>query len=233
MGWRVASSLNQLLAEINNSAPKRNKAGDGSIGDAAHSSRTSDHNPCDCHEVVCARDFTHDPAGGFDSYAFADWLRTRCDADKESRVKYIISNRRIASPKLDWEWRVYTGTNPHNKHVHVSVAHGPEEFDDKTVWGWSTTTAPPKGGVFVVPNAYRQEVRQGTKGKMSKMCQQQINLIAGQGVVEDGDFGPQSVAALKNVQTVLKVPADGVCGPQTWQAFENGIKVQAESGDWD
>ena len=68
---------------------------------------------------------------------------------------------------------------------------------------------------------------------MAKMCQQQINLIAGQGVVEDGNFGPQSVEALKRVQSVLGVTSDGICGNGTWQAFENGIKVQAEAGDWD
>jgi Putative peptidoglycan binding domain len=90
---------------------------------------------------------------------------------------------------------------------------------------------PPTGGVFTV-NGYRMEVKQGSTGKMAKMCQQQINLIAGQGVAEDGNFGPQSVGALKNVQAVLRVPADGICGPKTWQAFEDGIKVQAEAGDW-
>ena len=50
MSWYVAHSLDQLLAEINASAPGRNKASDGSIGDANHSNSTSDHNPCDCHE---------------------------------------------------------------------------------------------------------------------------------------------------------------------------------------
>jgi len=89
----------------------------------------------------------------------------------------------------------------------------------------------PVSGVFEV-QGYRKTVQQGSSGKMAKMCQQQINLIAGQGVAEDGQFGPQSVAALKNVQTVLGVAADGQCGPQTWQAMENGIRVQAESGDW-
>lgn len=91
---------------------------------------------------------------------------------------------------------------------------------------------PPSTGVFRV-DGYRKTVQQGSQGKMAKMCQQQINLIAGQGVVEDGDFGPQSVAALKNVQTVLGCGADGQCGAKTWQAFENAIKVQADSGDWD
>ena len=66
MAWYVARSLDQLLAEINASAPNRNKASDGSIGDADHSSRESDHNPCDDHDCVCARDFTHDPGHGFE-----------------------------------------------------------------------------------------------------------------------------------------------------------------------
>lgn len=80
---------------------------------------------------------------------------------------------------------------------------------------------------------YRKEVKQGSTGKMSKMCQQQINLISGQGVVEDGQFGSQSVGALRNVQVILGVTADGICGQKTWQAMEEGIKLQAEAGDWD
>jgi hypothetical protein len=91
---------------------------------------------------------------------------------------------------------------------------------------------PPVSGVFTV-TGYRQEVRQGSQGKMAKMCQQQINLLSGQGIAEDGNFGNQSVGALKNVQAVLGVGADGVCGAKTWQAFENGIKTQADAGDWD
>ena len=91
---------------------------------------------------------------------------------------------------------------------------------------------PPTSGVFTV-QGYRFEIVQGTTGKMAKMCQQQINLIAGQGLVEDGNFGSQSVTGLKNVQTVLGIPVDGRCGPQTWQALEDAIKQQAEAGDWD
>ena len=37
VSWYVARSLDQLLAEINASAPHRSKASDGSIGDASHS----------------------------------------------------------------------------------------------------------------------------------------------------------------------------------------------------
>lgn len=142
MSWYVAACLDQLLEEINASAPGRSKASDGSIGDAAHSSRESDHNPCDCHDAVCARDFTHDPAHGFDSYEFADWLRERCDCGDEHRVKYIISNSRIASTTEDWAWRPYTGSNPHSHHVHVSVDHPSSSFDDASSWCWGTEPAP-------------------------------------------------------------------------------------------
>ena len=113
MSWYVAHSLDQLLAEINASAPGRNKASDGSIGDANHSNSTSDHNPCDCHDAVCARDFTHDPGGGFDSYAFAQWLAERTKGP-EARVKYVISNGMIASGQgqslpRPGVWRPYSG----------------------------------------------------------------------------------------------------------------------------
>ena len=153
MSWRVANSLGAtgtagLLGEINASAPNRSKASDGGIGDPAHSARTSDHNPCDCHDVVCARDFTHDPAGGFDSYAFADWLARRVVASPpEARVKYIISNKRICSGQGQsyppGVWRPYTGSNPHTKHAHVSVRHGPSLFDDEAPWGWAADVPAP------------------------------------------------------------------------------------------
>ncbi len=69
MAWRTAKSLDVLLDEINRAAPKRSKASDGSIGDAAHATRSSDHNPWVRWlgtGIVTARDFTHDPAGGLD-----------------------------------------------------------------------------------------------------------------------------------------------------------------------
>lgn len=145
MSWRVAASLGGkkdegLLGEINASAPHRSKASDGAIGDPRHQGRTSDHNPCACCGVVTARDFTHDPGGGFDAHAFADWLGERCRTGQEPRVKYIISNRRICSGQGQGHqagaWRPYRGKNPHTKHVHVSVRHEAAFCDDSRSWGW-------------------------------------------------------------------------------------------------
>ena len=147
--WRVAKSLgevstNGLLGEINRSAPNRSREFDGSIGDEAHANRTSDHNPCPCHRVVCARDFTHDPAGGFDAHEFADWLASRLKNGQEVRVKYVISNSRICSGNNQsyraGVWREYKGSNPHESHVRVSVSHPSGLFDGTESWGWDLHT---------------------------------------------------------------------------------------------
>lgn len=240
MAWYACGCLNTLLAEINASAPNRNKASDGSIGDQAHQSRTSDHNPCSCHSAVCARDFTHDPAGGFDSYAFADWLRQRCQQGVEQRVKYIISNSRIASfTKDNWSWRSYTGSNPHSRHAHVSVLHGPESFDNKQGWGWSgTPVEPPATGVEqfnlnVTKTELTPENRSATKGMSDVFLIQYISagMFKQTGNADldvgkpDGDYGPRTQQAVTVLQALNKLEQDACCGPQTWAAVLNADGV--------
>lgn len=114
MAWRLAMSLVQLGHEVNRMAPNRSKASDGTIGDSSHSSRTSDHNP-DSRGVVRARDITHDPANGLDCHKLADQIKD------DVRVKYLIWDRRIWNPSISRSWRSYSGSNPHTKHLHVSV----------------------------------------------------------------------------------------------------------------
>jgi hypothetical protein len=125
MDWRMARSLEVLLAQLNALAPNRNKASDGGIGDAAHSSRTSDHNP-DAYGVVRARDFTHDP-GDLDG----GWLASTLAKFRDPRIKYIIWNYRIWF--RDTGWKDYLGPSGHTQHVHVSVMPG-EIGDDTRKW---------------------------------------------------------------------------------------------------
>ena len=64
MAWRVAQSLIRLRDQINLAAPTRSKASDGTIGDAAHATRDSDHNPWvkeGALGIVTAMDITHAP----------------------------------------------------------------------------------------------------------------------------------------------------------------------------
>jgi hypothetical protein len=148
MAWRVAYSLNVLLGQLNELAPNRNKASDGSIGDPAHSSRLSDHNP-DNLGIVRARDFTHDPAGGLDCQALAEKLVESGD----SRIKYIIWNRRIWFPSSGWS--EYTGgPNPHTTHLHLSVvADG--RADETTEWEINDMTRDQAAQLLYVYNRLR------------------------------------------------------------------------------
>lgn len=145
--WRTARSLNVLLGEVNAAAPARSKVSDGTIGDAAHASRDSDHNPWVIDDqgvgVVRARDVTHDPAGGVDgnklSAAIGDLLGKHPALGSGA---YVIWNRRIKSTdRLAEGWRPYTGSNPHDHHVHVSVATARSGYDSGARWGVMMTAA--------------------------------------------------------------------------------------------
>lgn len=133
MSYRLAYSLVKLRDQVNAAYPNRSKASDGWIGDAAHRSRPSDHNP-NAAGVVCALDLTHDPAH-FDAHQLADLLRVH----RHPNLKYLISNNRICGDWTGWQWKAYTGSNPHTRHIHVSVGVGGDgqsrqPYDDTTNW---------------------------------------------------------------------------------------------------
>ncbi len=225
MSWRVASSLETLLAMVNKSAPHRRKDSDGSIGDARHQAeRTSDHNPYIIVKgvgVVRARDFTHAPETGFDAYAFAEMLRI----NKDPRIRYIISNYKIASGAAGpqpWVWRKYScppNSNPHDHHTHVSVSEDVKLFDDARAWSFAgldqqIEIAAPEANNYVAPPA---TLRVGSRGALVKEMQAAIGL-AGKDV--DGFFGSVvTLPSLKKFQKKNGLGPDGVCGPETWKAI--------------
>lgn len=134
MAIREAESLRVLRLQLNAAFPQRSKVSDGGIGDARHKrDKKSDHNPhlrgADGMDVYSARDFTHDPATGID----CNWLAEQLVKHRDPRIKYIIWNKRICSAKVAaWTWRPYSGSNPHNKHLHISV--DPVLFDKPGNW---------------------------------------------------------------------------------------------------
>ena len=134
MAWRVGKSLIQLRNQINQAAPNRSKASDGTIGDLSHKGRNSDHNPWVMDGnlgVVTALDITHDPQHGCDAEKFVQALV----ASKDPRIKYLIWNNRIISSKVNpWVWRPYSGRNPHTKHFHLSVLPEKSLYDSTEPW---------------------------------------------------------------------------------------------------
>jgi peptidoglycan hydrolase-like protein with peptidoglycan-binding domain len=161
--------------------------------------------------IVTGMDLTHDPVGGFDSYAFADMLLK----NQDSRLKYVISNRRIgsgpASPQAG-VWRKYTGANAHDHHCHISVMPDKSKYDDTDSWDVAALTAPDPEVVaaYVAPPP---TLRKGSTGNDVKKLQAALHLLT------DGQFGRITEATVKSFQTEHQLTADGICGPQTWKAI--------------
>lgn len=114
-----------LLRQATAIAPKRMKASDGLLPSAAHlkMSPNSDHN------TGLAVDLTHDPKNGIDCAEIFEKLK------EDERVTYLIFNKKIWSKKYAKQGnRKYSGSNPHVKHLHVSIdaAHA----DDTSPWFW-------------------------------------------------------------------------------------------------
>lgn len=217
MAWRVANSLIHLRDQVNKMFPTRSKESDGTIGDAQHASRSSDHNPWvkDGGEgIVTAMDLTHDPSVGFDSYKFADWLMEK----KDPRIKYVISNRRIGSGSdgpAPWVWRKYTGSNPHDHHVHISVKSDKKDYDNTKDWDIGSFTMGPADPNYVSPPA---TLRQGSRGDDVKQLQALLNT-KGASLDLDGEFGPVTKKAVMDFQKETGLGVDGIVGPQTWGAL--------------
>ena len=116
--------------------PNRNQASDGVIPSAAHTAAS----PNSDHEIGAAGynhavDLTHDSASGCDCRKIAEEMRLA----KDSRIKYVIYNRRIFASysrtyRKPWEWGPYSGSNPHTRHMHVSILDTRAACLDTSAW---------------------------------------------------------------------------------------------------
>lgn len=107
-----------VLEEASRRWPGRSTASDGLCASSAHSLQnpTSDHEP-DSRGICHAADLTKDVGAGVDTHALWNGLAAR----RDRRVKYLIRDRQIWNPSVALYWRAYFGSNPHDKHGHVSI----------------------------------------------------------------------------------------------------------------
>ena len=109
---RATPAAISVLRQATALKPLRKKVSDGLLPSAAHlkQSPTSDHN------TGYAVDLTHDPKNGIDCADIFEKLKD------DKRVKYLIFQGKIWSKeKAKQGNRKYTGSNPHNKHLHISI----------------------------------------------------------------------------------------------------------------
>lgn len=131
MSWRVSPILVPAIAEVKARHPGMTVF---TIGDPAHQSRESDHNP-DEWGFVCAADGM---IGPHFTPADAEEMFDRVTAmirGGDRRPAFMIYNRRIVSSTVQsGVVRAYTGSDPHTGHVHLSVPHGSNPHPT-TSWG--------------------------------------------------------------------------------------------------
>ncbi len=133
--------------------PNRKKISDGLLPSAAHlkQSPTSDHN------TGFAVDLTHDPVNGIDCKVIFEKLK------EDKRVKYLIFQGLIwAKDKAKLGNRKYTGSNQHNKHLHISINDGMGA--DTSPWFWWINSPKPVNQILAAlvslpaKKAYKTEV---------------------------------------------------------------------------
>jgi len=118
---KLCKAGQQLRLQIDDSYIDRDKSSDGWIGNLAHSFNRSDHNP-DAAGIVRAIDIDRDLSGKAkpDLMPYlADQIRLAAKRG-DKRISYVIFAGRIASSRMGWRWRKYSGINPHTKHCHIS-----------------------------------------------------------------------------------------------------------------
>lgn len=229
MSWHIAPSLEKLRDELNAKWPNRDKRSDGAIGDAAHSSRTSDHNP-NSRRSVNALDIDKD---GIDVYGLRDILI------KDSRVNYVIFNGWIYSRVRNFRAKRYTGPNAHKAHLHVSILQAKSAEDNTKGWGIS------KAGAVTKPRPRPKPKPTGLKapkfpygnkhyiGRESNSKYSHSGALAkdrdevrqwqqrmrdrGWTIAVDGRFGADSEKVARLFQKQLGILQDGRVGANTWR----------------
>lgn len=132
--WILVACLKQLFAEFDAIAPGRGHASDGSIGDTAHQHEVSDHNPDETGSVpihdadhineVHAIDVDVDlRESDLTMEKVVQFVLARCRSGAETRLRYIIYNRRIWEADNGWKQRAYTGASAHTEHAHFSASY--------------------------------------------------------------------------------------------------------------
>lgn len=144
--WILISALKVLFAAFDALAPGRDRASDGSIGDAAHEREVSDHNPDETGSVpihdadhlneVHAIDVDDDlRVPGLTMERVVQFLLARCRSGAEKRLRYIIYNRRIWRASNGWFQETYTGPSAHTEHAHFSASYVAELEALTASWG--------------------------------------------------------------------------------------------------
>lgn len=206
--WHLAPCLVQAHDLIVQRWPAASRALDGTIGDAAHQGRESDHNPNERHTV---------DALDVDTNQHQDHPRhvpsILAAAMLHPSVNYVIHQRRIFQRIDVFRPRVYNGINPHTGHAHISCIQSAA----------AETSAQPWAILAAFP-AWPGVMGKGIKAPTQARQLQAFLNAWGSSLALDGVFGPATDAAVRAYQKRMGIAVDGLVGPATrGKLFGSGL----------
>lgn len=217
--WHVAPALARLRAKFDALYPHRATADDGTIaGDEHHKQNPNSDHEVDANGVVKALDITHDPEHGVDTYKIFDYMR----AHPDPRLRDMISNRRITGNAdfskhnyggghAPWTVIPYTGKNDHDEHIHFSIERDPALYNDERDWDIGPVLEADNDASSVKPFTL---LKLGSIGVSVKALQEALKIKP-----IDGEFGPETEAAVREFQKQHGLVVDGRVGRKTWDAI--------------
>ena len=227
MDWVLTKGLNTVRAEFNSVFPGRDKTTDGSVGDLAHQSGSSGHNPDrtgkaeykdgDSLDEVRAIDVDRDLVPG----SATDWMELvvqylvkKARAGGYIPFRYIIYKGRIWARSDGWKTRTYTGANKHDKHAHFSGDYTQTADNWTGSLGLSTVRGGSGGG-----GAEDMLVRKGDKSEEVAFWQYVLADTGNSPGEIDGDYGPKMEAAVNASRKRFSATAGPTTSITGWHGF--------------
>jgi hypothetical protein len=227
MGWVLTKGMQNLRGQVDGVFPDRDKTSDGTIGDQAHSSGTSGHNPDltgsaeykdgDSLDEVRAWDMDSDLRfTGVTAQMVVDHIRKLPNVS--SVLRYMIYNRKIYEASNGWAARDYTGASPHTEHIHYSGAYS-QSADSDTTFDYRLNELTGGDDMFLP--------KKGDSGEPVKYWQYILNDLGFSVGAVDGDYGSKTEAAVNASRAAYGE------GPHTmitgWHAFKMQCDLAIEN----
>lgn len=142
--WKLTDGLANLRRQIDEAFPGRDRASDGTIGDAAHRTHASGHNPDDTPGSRPEWDGDPDSTPEVRSWDMdSDLHAAPANAQQvvdhirklpgvSTQLRYMIYKRKIYRAANGWKPETYTGPSAHTEHVHFSGAYAQSADNDTT-----------------------------------------------------------------------------------------------------
>jgi hypothetical protein len=202
---RLAPSLARLTGERNFRYPKHDTWSDGWLGDTSHATRFSDHNPDASgwvHAIDLDATMQHEMGSGEIGDLLIAVLLKQARAGKLRGVAhYFIYKGRIYTSESGFAGHIYTGSNQHDSHVHISIHRTSGARAWSGLWGVSRAV-----DLSQIRN------RESVNNDDWRVVQRGLNRVLKDNVEVDGVAGRETREAIKRLQKRLGNKQTGIPG---------------------